>query len=204
MKAPAQVALAPFAGILNSIKLPGEISLGRLDVEAKVQLPGNQSATLTLSGGGLKPGKFVTITWKVAFSDVGKGALLTAAQASGEIKLRTSAALRVDAVEIFVDASVTGPSLPSDRVKVEVKLAQVDAKSGEPFATSPLALNLQLAAKGQLANGRNQARQLEGKTDAKGHYLMATPFALASTVEKPDSSDFWKNLTLNTASGFLR
>jgi hypothetical protein len=81
---------------------------------------------------------------------------------------------------------------------------RIDAKPGVPFATSPLALNLQLAAKGQLANGLNQARQLDGKTDAKGYYLMATPFALAGTVEKPDSSDFWKNLTLNTAGGFLR
>lgn len=33
---------------------------------------------------------------------------------------------------------------------------------------------------------------------------MATPFALRGTVEKPDSSDFWKNLTLNTGAGFLR
>ena len=132
--APAQVALAPFAGILNSIKLPGEMSLGRLDVDAKVQLPGNQSATLTLSGGGITPGKFATITWKAAFADLGKGAPLTAAQASGEIKLRTTADLRVDALEISGDASATGPSIPSDRVKLEVKLAQVDAKSGETIS----------------------------------------------------------------------
>ena len=132
--APAQVALAPFAGILNSIKIPGEMSLGRLDVDAKVQLPGNQSATLTLSGGGLTPGKFATITWKAAFSDVSKGAPLTAAQASGEIKLRTTADLRVDAVEFTGDVSATGPSLPSDRLKVEVKLAQVDATSGETIS----------------------------------------------------------------------
>jgi hypothetical protein len=33
---------------------------------------------------------------------------------------------------------------------------------------------------------------------------MATPFTLAGTVGKPDSSDFWKNLTLNTAAGALR
>ncbi len=132
--APAQVALVPFAGILNSIKLPAEVRLGRLDVEAKVHLPGNQSATLTVSGGGLTPGQFGTITWKVGFADASKGALLTAAQGSGEIKLRTTADLRVDAVEIAVEAGVTGPSLPRDRVKLEVKLAQVDAKSGETIS----------------------------------------------------------------------
>jgi hypothetical protein len=81
---------------------------------------------------------------------------------------------------------------------------RIDAKPGAPFATSPLRLDLQLAAKNELANGLNQARQLSGKTDNKGYYLMATPFTLAGTVEKPDSSDFWKNLTLNTAGGFLR
>jgi hypothetical protein len=61
-----------------------------------------------------------------------------------------------------------------------------------------------VAAKDPLANGLNRARQLSGKTDDKGYYLMATPFTLAGTVGKPDSSDFWKNLTLNTAAGALR
>jgi hypothetical protein len=81
---------------------------------------------------------------------------------------------------------------------------RIDSKPGKPFAASPLSLELQLAAKDQLANALNQARQLNGKTDDKGYYLMATPFALSGTVEKPDSSDFWKNLTVNTAGGFLR
>ena len=79
----------------------------------------------------------------------------------------------------------------------------IDSKPGAPFEKSPLSLQLQLAAKNQLANGLNQARQLNGQTDDKGYYLMATPFTLAGTVEKPDSSDFWKNLTLNTAGSFL-
>ena len=132
--APAQAALVPFAGILNSIKLPGEVRLGRLDVEAKVLLPEGQSATLTLSGGGLAPGQFGTITWKIAFTDARKGAPLTAAATSGEIKIRTTADLRIDAVEISGDAGATGSNLPSDRLKLEVKLAQVDAKSGETIS----------------------------------------------------------------------
>jgi putative heme-binding domain-containing protein len=81
---------------------------------------------------------------------------------------------------------------------------RVSSKPGEPFENSPLSLQLQLAAKEQLANGLNRARQLNGNTDDRGYYLMATPFTLGGTVGKPDSSDFWKNLTLNTAGGFLR
>lgn len=81
---------------------------------------------------------------------------------------------------------------------------RVGSKPGEPFEASPLSLKLQLAAKEQLAHGLNRARQLNGNTDDRGYYLMATPFTVSGTVGKPDSSDFWKNLTLNTAGSFLR
>jgi len=72
-------------------------------------------------------------------------------------------------------------------------------------SSSPLTLELQFAAKGNIANGLNNARQLNGpQTDAKGYSLMATPFTMRRTLSKPDSSAFWKNLTLNTGAGFLR
>jgi hypothetical protein len=81
---------------------------------------------------------------------------------------------------------------------------RIDHKPGVEFGLAPLTLELQLAAKGELANGLNRARQLTGKTDAQGYYLMATPFTLGGTLSKPDSSAFWKHLTLNTGAGFLR
>ncbi|MCX6953825.1 MAG: hypothetical protein NTV51_16880 [Verrucomicrobia bacterium] len=77
-------------------------------------------------------------------------------------------------------------------------------KPGGEFGDCPLSFELQLAGKDRLAEGLNKARQLSGKTDEKGYYLMATPFTLGGTVSKPDSSSFWKNLTLNTGAGFLR
>ncbi len=128
---PAEAALAPFAGILNAIRLPGEVRLGRIELEAKVLLPDNQTATLTLEGGGIAPGQFGTIKWKASFADARKGTALTAAQTAGEIKVRSTTDLRIDAIEIVGDAGATGPSLPSDRVKLEVKLAQAAANSGE-------------------------------------------------------------------------
>ena len=131
---PAEAALAPFAGILNAIRLPGEVRLDRLEVEAKVLLPDNQTATLTLEGGGIAPGQFGTIKWKASFSDARKGAALTAAQTAGEIKVRTTTDLRIDAIEIVGDAGATGPNLPSDRVKLEVKLAQAAANSSETIS----------------------------------------------------------------------
>lgn len=133
--APAvQAAAAPFAGILNSIRLPGEVRVGRVEVDAKVLLPDNQTATLSLEGGGIAPGQFGALQWKANFMDAGKGAAVTAAQASGEVKLRTTTDLRIDTLELVADAGATGPGLPSDRVKLTVKLEQPTAASGESIA----------------------------------------------------------------------
>src|SRR5262249_2966685 len=59
-----KAALAPFAGILNAIRLPGEVRVGRLEVEAKVLLADSRTAQLTIDGGGIAPGESGTIKWK--------------------------------------------------------------------------------------------------------------------------------------------
>jgi hypothetical protein len=128
---PAAAAVAPFAGVLNAIRLPGEIRVGHVEVDAKVLLPANQTVAVTLTGGGIAPGQFGTLTWKVDFTDATKAAPLAAAQASGEIKLRTTADLRVDSIEVNADAGATGPALPKDRVKLALKLEQPSATAGE-------------------------------------------------------------------------
>ena len=81
---------------------------------------------------------------------------------------------------------------------------RVDMRPGVPLEKSPLALQLQLAGKNRVAGALDKLRQLDGRKDAKEFYLMQTPFSLSGTVEKPDSSEFWKSITLNTASSFLR
>jgi hypothetical protein len=81
---------------------------------------------------------------------------------------------------------------------------RVDMRPGVPLEKSPLALQLQLAGKNRVAGALDKLRQLDGRKDAKDFYLMQTPFSLSGTVEKPDSSEFWKSITLNTASSFLR
>jgi hypothetical protein len=55
-----------------------------------------------------------------------------------------------------------------------------------------------------LAEGLNKARQLNGQTDAKGFYLMATPFPMGGTVSQPNSDGFWAKLAVNTGMNFLR
>ena len=132
---PAAAALAPFAGILNAIRLPGELRLGRIEVDAKVLLPDSQTATLKLDGGGIAPGQVGALTWTVTFADARKGAPLTAAQVTGELKLRTTADLRIDTVEVAADAGVTGPGLPADRVRLNLKLEQPSAAAGETIVT---------------------------------------------------------------------
>jgi hypothetical protein len=108
-------------------------------------------------------------------------------------------------VERGPDAAIAVKSL--ELVSPALRLTgtgRIEHRKGEEFGKNPLHLKLQLAAKDQLAYGLNRARQLNGKTDAKGYYLMATPFTLGGTVSKPDSSEFWRNLTLNTGANFLR
>jgi|GEM_PF-5355425 len=132
--APPTAALAPFAGILNAIRLPGEVRVGRIEVEAKVLLPDEQSVTLNLDGGGIAPGQLGTIAWKVVFADPRKSAALKTAQAVGEVKLRTTSDLRIDLVEVTADAGATGPAIPADHVKLDLKLTQASANSGESIS----------------------------------------------------------------------
>jgi len=116
--------------------------------------------------------------------------------------------IQFDAIAIQVDRGadaaivVKSIELLSPTIRL-TGTGRIEHKAGEDFGNNPLSLELQLAAKGDIANGLNRARQLTGKTDAKGYYLMATPFTLGGTVSQPDSSAFWKNLTLNTGASFL-
>jgi hypothetical protein len=135
-EASAKAALAPFAGLLNALRLPGEVRLGELALDAKILLPGEQTVMLTLDGGGIAPGQFGTIKWKATLADAAKGAAISSAQTTGEIKVRTTSDLRIDAIEVAGDAQVTGPSLPADPVRIELKLAQAAPNAGETITAN--------------------------------------------------------------------
>ncbi len=171
---PAAAALAPFAGVLNAIKLPGEVRLGRIEGDAKVLLPDSQSAALKLEGGGFAPGQFGTLTWAVTFADSRKDAPLTAAQANGEGKLRTTADLRIDVIDVVADAGVTGPGLPADRVKLNLKLEQPAATAGES-----------IVARVSLVRGTAVEPLLNAKVDyAAGQPVMSGVWDLAVRSEQ--------------------
>jgi hypothetical protein len=77
-------------------------------------------------------------------------------------------------------------------------------RPGVALEKSPMSLQLQLAGKNRVAEALNKAKQLDGKKDNKDFYMMHTPFTLGGIVEKPDSTEFWKSITVNTAPQFLR
>jgi hypothetical protein len=122
---------APFAGILNAIRLPGVVRVGQINVEAKVLLPDEQTAQLAIEGGGIAPDETGSLRWKANFTDTRKGAALVTAQTSGEVKIRTTSDLRVDLVEIAADAGATGPGLPTDTLRANLSLKQAAAGAGE-------------------------------------------------------------------------
>ncbi|MBI5766259.1 MAG: hypothetical protein HZA93_00570 [Verrucomicrobia bacterium] len=175
---PAAAAAAPFAGILNAVRLPGEVRLGRLDVEAKVLLPDNRTAQLTVHGGGIAPGAFGTLQWKVNFADTTKNAPLTAAQAEGAIKLRTTTDLRIDTIEVNADAAATGPNLPKDHVKLAVKLEQPATNAGENISAD-IAL-VRAGAAERLVNV--EAGYAAGKTLLAGKWSVAVRSAQFADV----------------------
>jgi hypothetical protein len=175
---PATAAAAPFAGILNSIRLPGELRLGRLEAEAKVLLPDNRSAQLSVQGGGIAPGGFGTLQWKVDFADATKYAPLAAANAEGVLKLRTTADFRIDTIELNAEAAVTGPRLPADRLKLAVKLEQPAATAGENIAAD-VALVRAGAAERLLGI---EAGYADGKTLLAGKWAVAVRSAQFAEV----------------------
>ncbi len=125
----------PFAGVLNAIRLPGEVRVGNVELEAKVLLPDDQAAKLSLRGGGIAPGETAVLRWEANFTDARKVAAVTAAQAKGEIKIRTTTDLRIDLVEVVADAGATGPGLPADGLKLNLKLEQPAANAAETLTT---------------------------------------------------------------------
>ena len=75
------------------------------------------------------------LRWEANFTDARKVAAVTAAQAKGEIKIRTTTDLRIDLVEVVADAGATGPGLPADGLKLNLKLEQPAANAAETLTT---------------------------------------------------------------------
>lgn len=131
---PAETALAPFSGILSAIRLPGEVHVGRIDIDAKVLLPNAQTATVVVQGGGIAPGQLATFTWKGTFVDETAGAPLAGAETAGKVQLRTTTDLRIDTVQIDGDVRARGPNLPNDLVMLGLELKQPAANAAETIA----------------------------------------------------------------------
>lgn len=131
---PAQAAAAPFAGILNAIRLPGETRVGTINADGRVLLPNNQSIAFTVEGGGIAPGATGRVGWKVDFADATKDAPLAAAHTTGEAKIHSTTDLRVDNVAVTGEVTAIGPKLPADKIQLDLKLEQPAANAGEKLS----------------------------------------------------------------------
>ena len=69
---------------------------------------------------------------------------------------------------------------------------QISYRAGVPIDQQPLAVQLQLASKDQLAQLLNRAGMLNPTADADGYYPMSRPFVIGGTAAKPDSSELWR------------
>jgi hypothetical protein len=71
-----------------------------------------------------------------------------------------------------------------------------DANAGTsaPIQNQPMTIQLQLAAKDQLAHLLNRAGVLSQNMDPKGYFLMTQSFTIGGTPANPDSSQLWKML----------
>ncbi len=69
---------------------------------------------------------------------------------------------------------------------------QISYRAGVPIDQQPLAVQLQLGSKDQLAQLLNRAGMLNPTVDADGYYPMARPFVIGGTAAKPDSSELWR------------
>lgn len=69
---------------------------------------------------------------------------------------------------------------------------QISYRAGVPIDQQPLALQLQLGSKDQLAQLLNRAGMLNPTADADGYYQLSRPFVIGGTAAKPDSSELWR------------
>jgi hypothetical protein len=75
-----------------------------------------------------------------------------------------------------------------------------NASTASSIQNQPMTIQLQLAAKDQLAHLLNRSGVLTQKMDPKGYYLMSQSFTIGGTPANPDSSQLWKFLGSAAAS----
>jgi hypothetical protein len=154
----------PFPGVLASLEHGLSYSLQEVNIDAVVRLPGQQSLTASITGGGIKPDARGAINLALLFNTGNEDDHI---DVNGEIALNQLTRGRFAAVETALDIAATLAALPdSERVNVKLRLtpAQPDAdrqdtspvaESGDEPLFIPEALRLALQLDDSQGNNRS-------------------------------------------------
>jgi hypothetical protein len=121
-------------GLLRAARLPVDLHLGALAVDARVLLPGDREVAFDLHGGNIATGATGKLEWKIDFTDPLEAASVRAAHTSGTLALRLTADRRLDLAEVQMLAAAEGSNLPADRLRLDLKAEQTSAGGDERYS----------------------------------------------------------------------
>lgn len=123
----------PFNGLLNQAKIPYDLQIARFAVPGRALLPGDKTATFEIRGSDITTGRRGTIDWKVDLDNAAQGAPFRVLRSTGTAGVHITTERRIDVADVNAVASVEGPKLPSDQVKLEAKIEQPAAGGNEGY-----------------------------------------------------------------------
>lgn len=120
-------AAAP--GAIAQVKLPWELVIGQIDVRGRALLPAAPGqpalpADFELTGGNLAPGREGRFVFRATAKDAAPNAPVAALHASGELRVRETAARSFDQAELTLTLDAEGPRLTHEnQLKLTARLA---------------------------------------------------------------------------------
>lgn len=123
----------PFNGILNQIQIPYDVRIARFSVPGRAILPNDQTVTFELHGSDIGTGQRGTVDWKIDMANGAPNAPFTALHSTGTANLHITTERRIDLADVNTAASIEGPKLPSDQVKLVAKAEQPAAGGNEGY-----------------------------------------------------------------------
>ncbi len=123
----------PFNGFLTEAQLPMDVHIAHFSIPGRALLSSDQIATFDVHGSNLSTGQNGTIEWKVDLTDAASHAPMRALHSSGTAALHITTERRIDVADVNAIASVEGPKLPADQIKLEAKAEQPAAGGNEGY-----------------------------------------------------------------------
>jgi hypothetical protein len=130
---PAPARPVDFNGLLAGAVLPAELSVAKLAANARLLLPENRTASVTVNASDLGAGRRGQVAWKLDLADPAEQAAVSAVHASGTAALAVAADGRVTALETAATAALEGPGLPADRISLQAKAAPSGPAGDETY-----------------------------------------------------------------------